>query len=131
MSSFTAPELEQYARHFSLPEFGKKGQLRLKNSKVLCVGAGGLGSPALFYLAAAGVGTIGIVDADTVALSNLQRQVLYTLADIGKRKVDMARERLLALNPHIDVKCHPVSLTIDNALDIISQYDVVIDATDN
>ncbi|MHB1947258.1 MAG: molybdopterin-synthase adenylyltransferase MoeB [Gammaproteobacteria bacterium] len=124
-------ELEQYARQFSLPEFGKDGQLRLRNSKVLCVGAGGLGSPALFYLAAAGVGTIGIVDADVVALSNLQRQVLYTMADIGKLKVDIARERLLALNPHIDVKCYPVSLTIDNALDIINQYDVVIDATDN
>jgi adenylyltransferase/sulfurtransferase len=131
MNSFSNLELEQYARHFSLPELGKKGQLRLKNSKVLCVGAGGLGSPALFYLAAAGVGTIGIVDADTVALSNLQRQVIYTMADIGKLKVDVARERMLALNPHIDVKCHPVALTIDNALEIIDQYDVVMDATDN
>lgn len=131
MNSFSTSELERYARHLSLPEVGIHGQKRLKDSKVLCVGAGGLGTSVLQYLAAAGVGLIGIVEADTVEVSNLQRQILYTTSDIGKLKVDVASERLLLMNPDIEVKTHPVRLNEENAFEIIAQYDLVIDATDN
>lgn len=110
---------------------GAAGQKRLKAAKVLCVGAGGLGSPACLYLAAAGVGTLGLVDFDTVDASNLQRQILYAASDVGRPKVDAAQERLKAFNPHIDVRVHQGPLSAANALALFSQYDVVVDGTDN
>jgi molybdopterin/thiamine biosynthesis adenylyltransferase/rhodanese-related sulfurtransferase len=128
---FTDNEITQYSRHFTLPQVGRKGQLALKNSRVLCIGAGGLGAPILLYLAAAGVGTIGIVDDDVVDLSNLQRQVLYTQEDIGKPKAEAARKRLKGLNPGIDVTPYVQRLTKENALKIIANYDIVVDGTDN
>ena len=124
-------ERERYSRHTVMPGIGELGQRRLKAARVLCVGAGGLGSPALLYLAAAGVGTIGIVDDDVVAESNLQRQVLYTQADIGKPKVVAAAAHLQALNPHIEVVPHPHRLTSSNVDELIANYDVVIDGADN
>jgi adenylyltransferase/sulfurtransferase len=124
-------ELQRYSRHLTLPEFGREGQEKLKNSSVLLVGAGGLGSPAATYLAAAGVGRIGLVDFDTVEASNLQRQILYGTSDVGRPKLDAASERLHDLNPHVEVERHEVRLTSDNALDIIDDYDVVADGTDN
>jgi sulfur-carrier protein adenylyltransferase/sulfurtransferase len=130
-SNFSTEELQRYARHFALPDFGVEGQQRLKNGSVLVVGAGGLGCPVLLYLAAAGVGRIGIVDDDVVDASNLQRQVLYTLADVGKSKAEAARERLLALNPFIEIEVHKTHLTSENALDLVKNYDVVADGTDN
>ncbi|MEM1325088.1 MAG: molybdopterin-synthase adenylyltransferase MoeB [Bacteroidota bacterium] len=129
--TFTTAEQQLYARHFTLPEFGVEGQKRLKRARVLVVGAGGLGSPVLLYLAAAGVGHIGIVDDDVVDVTNLQRQVLYTHEDIGTLKVDAAKRRLQALNPHIQITTHAERLTVDNALRIIQQYDIVADGTDN
>ena len=131
MDDFSTAELSRYARHFVLPEFGMEGQKKLKKSSVLVVGAGGLGCPVLMYLAAAGVGRIGIIDADKVDDSNLQRQVLYTTQDVGAYKVEAAKKRLLALNPHIDIETYPYALTSDNALQIIDLYDVVADGTDN
>jgi sulfur-carrier protein adenylyltransferase/sulfurtransferase len=131
IDDFSRAELARYARHFVLPEFGMEGQRRLKNSSVLVVGAGGLGCPMLLYLAAAGVGRIGIVDSDRVDDSNLQRQVLYTTSDVGKYKVEAAKERLLALNPHIKIETYPFGLTSANALKIIELYDLVADGTDN
>jgi adenylyltransferase/sulfurtransferase len=124
-------QVERYARHLILPDVGPLGQRRLSAAKVLVVGAGGLGSPALLYLAAAGVGTIGVVDADVVDVSNLQRQVVHTDADIGRLKVDSARERILTTNPQVTVRTHPVRLTAANALEIIGDYDVVLDGADN
>jgi molybdopterin/thiamine biosynthesis adenylyltransferase/rhodanese-related sulfurtransferase len=124
-------ELQRYSRHLTLPEFGREGQEKLKNSSVLLVGAGGLGSPAATYLAAAGVGRIGLVDFDTVEASNLQRQILYGTSDVGRPKLDAASERLDDLNPHVEVERHEVRLTSDNALGIIDDYDVVADGTDN
>lgn len=131
MSTMSPEELKRYARHFVLPEFGRAGQERLKKAKVLVVGAGGLGSPLLLYLAAAGVGTIGIVDDDEVDLSNLQRQVLYTAADIGRLKVLVAQERILALNPHLQVHTYQQRLNIHNVMDLIDSYDIIADGTDN
>jgi len=130
-SIMTKEELHRYARHFVLPDFGREGQERLRQSKVLVVGAGGLGSPLLLYLAAAGVGHIGIVDDDEVDLSNLQRQVLYTTADIGRPKAEVAAERLRALNPHIKVSVYITRLNIDNVLELMQPYDIVADGTDN
>ena len=127
----TAGLVERYSRHLVLPDVGVLGQRRLANARVLVVGAGGLGSPALLYLAAAGVGTIGVVDADTVEVSNLQRQVVHTDADVGRLKVDSARDRVHATNPHVTVHTHPVRLTSANALDIIAGYDLVLDGADN
>jgi sulfur-carrier protein adenylyltransferase/sulfurtransferase len=132
----TLPELERdelyrYARHLALPEMGVEGQKRLKASKVLCVGAGGLGSPLALYLAAAGVGTIGIVDFDTVDESNLQRQLLHGTKDVGRSKLDSAVDRLADVNPHVNVVTHAAQLTSDNAIEIFSGYDVVVDGTDN
>jgi sulfur-carrier protein adenylyltransferase/sulfurtransferase len=124
-------ELGRYSRHLLLPEVGLEGQLRLKSARVLIVGAGGLGSPAALYLAAAGVGTLGIVDFDTVDATNLQRQLLHGTSDVGRRKTDSARDRLAETNPHIDVKLHDERLTSANALDIIREYDIVVDGTDN
>lgn len=124
-------ELIHYNRQLILPEIGMEGQLRLKRARVLVVGAGGLGSPLLQYLAAAGVGTIGIVDGDTVDGSNLHRQVLYTYDDLGKNKASTAKKHLVGLNPNINIKVYPEHLTKENALDIISHYDIVADGTDN
>ncbi len=121
----------RYQRHLLLPEVGDEGQLRLLDSKVLLLGAGGLGSPAALYLAAAGVGTIGIIDMDVVDASNLQRQVLHNMDRIGMRKVDSAKQTLTAINPDLDVRTYDVRLGADNVLDIIDGYDVIVDGTDN
>jgi sulfur-carrier protein adenylyltransferase/sulfurtransferase len=127
----TTEELERYARHLSLPGVGPEGQRRLAGARVLVVGAGGLGSPALLYLAAAGVGTIGIVDDDAVDVSNLQRQVVHGGADVGRLKVDSARDAIADVNPHVLVVGHAVRLDADNALDVLRGYDVVLDGADN
>ncbi len=127
----TRDELVRFSRHLTLPEFGLDGQQRLKAGRVLCVGAGGLGSPAALYLAAAGVGTIGLVDYDVVDVTNLQRQVLYTTADVGRPKLEAAAERLRAMNPHLNVETHGVMLDAANALELIRAYDVILDGTDN
>ncbi len=129
--TFTDEEVERYARHLVLREVGGPGQQKLKAARVLIVGAGGLGAPAALYLAAAGIGTLGLVDADKVALSNLQRQVLYGSADVGRAKVEAARERLDALNANVTVKPHPVMLDDANAGEIVRGYDVVLDGTDS
>jgi sulfur-carrier protein adenylyltransferase/sulfurtransferase len=121
----------RYARQLILPELGAAGQARLHAARVLCIGAGGLGSPAALYLAAAGVGCLGIVDGDAVELSNLQRQILHTTSDVGRPKTLVARERLRDLNPEVTVECHPVRLNRDNALDLIGAYDLILDGTDN
>lgn len=131
MDQFTPDESIRYSRHFVLPGFGKEGQERLKNGRVLVVGAGGLGAPVLFYLAAAGVGRIGIADEDTVSLSNLQRQILYTTPDIGKKKASVAAGRLRNMNPDIHVTSIERKINSDNVLEIIKDYDVIVDATDN
>jgi adenylyltransferase/sulfurtransferase len=123
--------LRRYSRHLVLPEVGLEGQRRLAASRVLVVGAGGLGSPAALYLAAAGVGTLGLVDFDTVDESNLQRQVLYGVSDIDRPKLDAAAERLSDLNPGVELVKHPVRLTSENALEILDRYDVVLDGSDN
>jgi molybdopterin/thiamine biosynthesis adenylyltransferase/rhodanese-related sulfurtransferase/molybdopterin converting factor small subunit len=127
----SAEERHRYSRHLLLPEVGEKGQLRLRRARVLLVGAGGLGAPAALYLAAAGVGTIGIVDSDVVEISNLQRQVLYDTSSVGRPKVERASARLRALNPHVRVVRHRSRLTSHNALAILHPYDVVVDGTDN
>ncbi|HEX2093655.1 MAG TPA: molybdopterin-synthase adenylyltransferase MoeB [Longimicrobiaceae bacterium] len=124
-------ETLRYARHLILPEVGPAGQRRLKESRVLLVGAGGLGSPLALYLAAAGVGTLGIVDFDVVDPTNLQRQVLHGTPDVGRAKLDSARDRVGEVNPHVRVEPHPVRLTSANALEILREYDVVVDGTDN
>jgi molybdopterin/thiamine biosynthesis adenylyltransferase len=124
-------ELERYARHIVLREVGGPGQAALGKARVLVVGAGGLGAPLLLYLAAAGVGTIGIVDDDTVALSNLQRQVIHATPDIGRPKVESAAAALARLNPHVTVETHPFRLGPDNAVDLIGRYDIVADGSDN
>jgi molybdopterin/thiamine biosynthesis adenylyltransferase/rhodanese-related sulfurtransferase len=129
--SFDQRELARYNRHLIIPEFGMEGQQKLKSAKVLVVGTGGLGSPLLQYLAAAGVGTIGILDFDTVEESNLHRQVLFGISDVGKPKVEAAKHKLIEINPHIDIHVHNFRLTSDNAFDIIKDYDVVADGTDN
>ena len=120
-------ELVRYARHLTLPEVGGAGQERLARARVLLVGAGGLGSPAALYLAAAGVGTLGIVDGDAVELSNLQRQILDGTGAVGRPKTDSARERLHDLNPGVKVELHPVRLTSENALEILGGYELTID----
>ncbi len=127
----TRDELYRYARHLALPNVGLEGQRRLKESRVLCVGAGGLGSPLAMYLAAAGVGTIGIVDFDIVDESNLQRQLLHGTDDVGRHKLDSAADRLHALNPHVEVVRHEAKLDSANALGVMRGYDVVVDGTDN
>lgn len=129
--ALTATQQQRYSRHLLLDGFDTEGQERLLRAKVLVVGAGGLGSPVSLYLAAAGVGTIGIVDGDEVALSNLQRQVMHTTAAVGTPKVDSAAQRLSALNPDVQVERHPVFLTPDNAAQLIAPYDFVLDCTDN
>ena len=129
--SFSPAEVERYARHLVLREVGGPGQQRLKAARVLMVGAGGLGAPAALYLAAAGVGRIGVVDPDTVALSNLQRQILYATGDVGRSKTAVTADRLTALNPEILVEPHAVALTPDNAGALIAGYDLVLDGTDD
>ncbi|HHO53941.1 MAG TPA: molybdenum cofactor biosynthesis protein MoeB, partial [Deltaproteobacteria bacterium] len=124
-------EIARYSRHLILPEIGVEGQRRLKAGSVLCVGTGGLGSPLLMYLAAAGVGRIGIVDFDVVEESNLQRQVLHGTSGVGTLKVDSARARIADLNPHVQVDTYAEALTSDNALRILEPYDVIVDGTDN
>jgi adenylyltransferase/sulfurtransferase len=128
---FSKEELARYNRHIIIPEFGLESQQKLKAAKVLVVGSGGLGSPVLLYLAAAGVGTIGIVDFDVVDDSNLQRQILFGVESVGLPKVEAAKQRLQALNPHIEIRLYNEQLTSKNALDIIRDYDVVADGTDN
>ncbi|WP_164198781.1 molybdopterin-synthase adenylyltransferase MoeB [[Micrococcus luteus] ATCC 49442] len=127
----TPAEVERYSRHLIIPEIGAVGQRRLKNAKVLVIGAGGLGSPALLYLAAAGVGTLGIIDDDSVDLSNLQRQVIHGVADVGRPKIESARDAVAALNPLVEVRLHNVRLDASNALDLFKDYDLILDGADN
>lgn len=129
--SLTNEELERYSRHLILKEIGYKGQKKLKEARVLIIGAGGLGAPAAMYLAAAGVGTIGIADADVVDLSNLQRQVIHTTQDIGNPKVDSAKETMMAINPNVRVETYHTFLTSSNIRETIRGYDFVLDGTDN
>src|SRR5262249_1473376 len=124
-------ELRRYSRHLSLPEVGLAGQKKICSTSVLCIGAGGLGSPTTMYLAAAGIGRIGIVDFDTVDLTNLQRQILHGTADVGRPKTDSAKETLHRVNPHTEVVLHKVRLTSENAVSILQPYDFVVDGTDN
>lgn len=129
--ALTHEETRRYSRHLIIPEFGMVAQQRLKNARVLVIGAGGLGSPALLYLAAAGVGTLGIVDDDTVDESNLQRQVIHGVSDIGSSKAESARRSIHELNPLVTVQLHPVRLTAANVLEIFAGYDLILDGTDN
>jgi adenylyltransferase/sulfurtransferase len=131
LPELTRDELSRYARHLILPEVGVEGQQKLKAARVLCVGAGGLGSPLALYLAAAGVGTLGLVDFDVVDASNLQRQILHTTGDVGRKKLDSAEEKLAALNPAVHVVKHETMLSSTNAMDILKDYDIVADGTDN
>src|SRR5271154_1376844 len=124
-------EIARYSRHLIVPEVGMEGQQKLKAAKVLCVGTGGLGSPLAFYLAAAGIGTLGLVDFDVVDESNLQRQIIHSTKDVGRPKIDSATEKLQALNPYLNVVKHETMLTSANALEIIRDYDIVADGTDN
>lgn len=127
----TPEEVERYSRHLIIPEIGSAGQRRLKNAKVLVIGAGGLGSPALLYLAAAGVGTLGIVDDDVVDLSNLQRQIIHGVGDVGRPKIESARDAIKELNPLVDVQLHDVRLDSSNALELFARYDLILDGADN
>jgi adenylyltransferase/sulfurtransferase len=129
--ALTVEEVRRYSRHLIIPDVAMAGQQRLMNAKVLCVGAGGLGSPALMYLAAAGVGTLGIVEFDTVDESNLQRQIIHGQSDIGKSKALSAKEKIAEINPNVNVVVHEIRLDIDNVMDIFSQYDLIVDGTDN
>jgi molybdopterin/thiamine biosynthesis adenylyltransferase/rhodanese-related sulfurtransferase len=131
LPELTNAEFGRYSRHLIMPEVGVDGQRRLKNARVLCVGAGGLGSPAALYPAAAGVGALGIIDFDAVDASNLQRQILHATNDVGRSKLASARDRLSALNPEVRIETHETALTSKNALDILREYDVVLDGTDN
>ena len=131
LPQLTNDDLGRYSRHLILPEVGMEGQQRLKAAKVLCVGTGGLGSPLALYLAAAGIGTLGLVDFDTVDSSNLQRQIIHSTKDIGRKKIDSAQEKLNALNPALNVVKHDTMLTSANALEIFAQYDIIADGTDN
>jgi adenylyltransferase/sulfurtransferase len=131
MTALTHDEVLRYSRHLVMPEVTLEGQVKLKQARVLCVGAGGLGSPLTLYLAAAGVGTIGVVDFDTVDLTNIQRQILYATADVGRTKLDAAGERLRSLNPEIEIVPHPMRLTSANVIDLFRGYDVIADGTDN
>jgi molybdopterin/thiamine biosynthesis adenylyltransferase/rhodanese-related sulfurtransferase len=128
---WTAQQLERYSRHFMLKEVGKEGQARLLDSKALLVGAGGLGSPIALYLAAAGVGTLGVVDSDVVDISNLQRQILHTTDRVGVSKVESAAKTVTALNPDVRIEPHAYRLTPDNVMDVMKNYDVVVDGADN
>ena len=129
--NLSGEEIERYARHIVLREIGGPGQVRLKGARVLVVGAGGLGSPVLQYLAAAGVGTLGVIDHDAVSLSNLQRQVLFATGDVGRGKAEAAAEALGRLNPHVGLELHPERIAPDNAERLARAYDVVVDGSDN
>jgi len=129
--AFTNEQLERYSRHILLKEVGIKGQKKLLNAKVLVIGAGGLGAPAAMYLAAAGVGTIGIIDADEVDLSNLQRQIIHTTADVGKPKVQSAQETIEQMNPDVHVNTYQLFVNSSNILPLVQEYDFIIDGTDN
>src|SRR5947209_2812255 len=131
LPELTKDEIKRYSRHLILPEVGLDGQKKLKAAKVLCIGAGGLGSPVAMYLAAAGVGTIGIVDFDVVDFSNLQRQILHSTNDVGKSKLLSAKEKLQALNPEIEIRTHELALSSQNALQLFEPYDIIVDGTDN
>ncbi|HET6776405.1 MAG TPA: molybdopterin-synthase adenylyltransferase MoeB [Actinomycetota bacterium] len=131
MTGFTEEQVLRYSRHIILPKIGAAGQRKLMDASVVCVGAGGLGSPAAMYLAAAGVGTLGLVDFDRVDLTNLQRQLLHDTNDVGRPKVDSAAERLGDINPEVNVVKHNVVLSSENAFDILGRYDVVVDGSDN
>jgi adenylyltransferase/sulfurtransferase len=131
LPELTTDDLSRYSRHLILPDVGMEGQRRLKAARVLCVGTGGLGSPLAFYLAAAGIGTLGLVDFDVVDASNLQRQIIHSTKDIGRKKLDSAEEKLTALNPSVNVVKHKTMLTSANALEILKDYDIVADGTDN
>src|ERR1035441_3358858 len=124
-------EILRYSRHLIMPEVGMEGQLKLKQAKVLCIGAGGLGSPLALYLAAAGVGTLGIVDFDVVDFTNLQRQVIHGTSDVGRKKLDSAADRMREINPFVRIDKHEVALSSENALQILKDYDIVVDGTDN
>jgi molybdopterin/thiamine biosynthesis adenylyltransferase len=124
-------QIQRYSRHFLLNQIGEKGQHRLLRSKVLLIGAGGLGSPTALYLAAAGVGTLGVMDGDVVDITNLQRQILHTTADIGKPKVESATRTLKALNPDVEVRALATRITVDNVMEIIKDYDLIVDGSDN
>lgn len=128
---FTEDQITRYSRHILLPEVGGKGQQKLAKARVFIVGTGGLGSPAALYLAAAGVGTIGLIDSDVVDLSNLQRQIIHHTPDVGRSKVVSAKEKILALNPDVTVETYEERLTAQNALTLVEQYDVTLDGTDN
>jgi molybdopterin/thiamine biosynthesis adenylyltransferase/rhodanese-related sulfurtransferase len=130
-SELTVDEVKRYSRHLIIPEVGMAGQKRLKNAKVLCVGAGGLGSPALLYLAAAGVGTLGVIDFDVVDESNLQRQIIHGQSDIGRPKALSARDSIKEINPYVNVIVHDEALTTDNVMQLFSGYDLIVDGTDN
>ena len=130
-AELTRDEVARYSRHLVIPDLGVDGQKRLKNARVLVIGAGGLGAPALLYLAAAGVGTIGIVDDDVVEESNLQRQIIHGVADIGRSKAQSARDSIAAINPLVDVRLHEVRLDRHNAVELFEQYDLILDGTDN
>src|SRR6476619_2487694 len=127
----TTEERARYSRHLIMPEVTMTGQKRLKAARVLCIGAGGLGSPAALYLAAAGVGRLGLVDADSVELSNLQRQLLHGTSDVGRSKLGSARARLHETNPNVEVRLHEVRFTSENAMGLIADYDLVVDGSDN
>ena len=130
-TELTVDEVRRYSRHLIIPDVGMAGQKRLKNAKVLCVGAGGLGSPALLYLAAAGVGTLGIVEFDVVDESNLQRQIIHSQKDIGRPKAESARDRVLETNPYVNVQMHQERLDSSNVMELFAQYDLIVDGTDN
>src|SRR5882724_4615243 len=130
-AELTKEEVARYSRHLIIPDVGVDGQKRLKNAKVLVVGAGGLGSPALLYLAAAGVGTLGVVDFDTVDESNLQRQIIHGQSDVGRPKAESARDSVKEINPYVTVNLHIDRLDSSNVMEIFSQYDLIVDGTDN
>ncbi|MDP6558907.1 MAG: HesA/MoeB/ThiF family protein [Candidatus Binatia bacterium] len=127
----TSEQIERYSRQILIPDLGGTGQIHLRQGRILVIGAGGLGCPAGFYLAAAGIGTLGVLDSDQVELSNLQRQILHTTSDLGRQKVESAREKLNQLNPEVEIRLHPVRLTEENAAEIFDLYDFIVDGSDN
>src|ERR1700755_3308325 len=130
-ADLSVDEVRRYSRHLIIPDVAVSGQKRLQNARVLCVGAGGLGSPALMYLAAAGVGTLGIVEFDEVDESNLQRQIIHSQADVGRSKAESPREPVRGISPYVNVVLHEVRLEADNVMEIFAAYDLIIDGTDN
>src|SRR5437870_9894875 len=130
-ATLSKDEILRYSRHLIMPEVGMEGQLKLKSAKVLLIGTGGLGAPLGLYLAAAGVGRIGLVDFDVVDFTNLQRQVIHGTKDVGRKKLDSAADTMLDINPHIQIDRHEAALTSENALSILKDYDIVVDGTDN